>query len=43
MMVMYNGLDENPKYLPNKKLVELVERGNLGDKSGQGVYTYRDG
>ena len=21
MMVMYNGLDENPKYLPNKKLV----------------------
>ena len=20
MMVMYNGLDENPKYLPNKKL-----------------------
>ncbi len=40
MMVMYNGLDENPKYLPNKKLVELVENGNLGDKSGQGVYTY---
>ena len=43
MMVMYNGLDENPKYLPNKKLVELVEQGNLGDKSGQGVYTYGDG
>jgi 3-hydroxybutyryl-CoA dehydrogenase len=40
MMVMYNGLDENPKYLPNKKLVELVEKGYLGDKSGQGVYTY---
>ncbi len=40
MMVMYNGLDENPKYLPNKKLVELVEQGKLGDKSGQGVYTY---
>lgn len=40
MMVMYNGLDENPKYLPNKKLVELVEQGNLGDKSGRGVYTY---
>ena len=39
-MVMYNGLDENPKYLPNKKLVELVEQGKLGDKSGQGVYTY---
>ncbi len=40
MMVMYNGLDENPKYLPNKKLVELVEKGLLGDKSGQGVYDY---
>jgi 3-hydroxybutyryl-CoA dehydrogenase len=40
MMVMYNGLDENPKYLPNKKLVELVEAGHLGDKSGQGVYEY---
>ena len=40
MMVMYNGLDKNPKYLPNKKLVELVESGHLGDKSGQGVYGY---
>lgn len=40
MMVMYNGLDENPKYLPSKKLIELVEQGRLGDKSGQGVYTY---
>jgi len=43
MMVMYNGLDENPKYLPNEKLVELVEAGHLGDKSGQGVYTYEKG
>jgi 3-hydroxybutyryl-CoA dehydrogenase len=40
MMVMYNGLDENPKYLPSKKLVDLVEAGNLGDKSGHGVYKY---
>jgi|TARA_B100001964_G_C14235406_1_gene602173 3-hydroxybutyryl-CoA dehydrogenase len=40
MMVMYEGLDKNPKYLPNKKLVELVEAGCLGDKSGQGVYEY---
>ena len=40
MMVMYDGLEENPKYLPNKKLVELVEAGHLGDKSGQGVYEY---
>jgi 3-hydroxybutyryl-CoA dehydrogenase len=43
MMVMYNGLDKNPKYLPNKKLVELVEQGHLGDKSGQGVYGYNKG
>ena len=43
MMVMYNGLDENPKYLPNQKLVALVEAGHLGDKSGQGVYEYEQG
>ena len=43
MMVMYSGLDENPKYLPNNKLVELVEQGNLGDKTGQGVYNYNKG
>ncbi len=40
MMVMYNGLNENPKYLPNQKLVDLVEAGKLGDKSGSGVYDY---
>ena len=43
MMVMYNGLDENPKYLPNQKLIELVEQGYLGDKTGQGVYNYETG
>ncbi|MEE2912413.1 MAG: 3-hydroxyacyl-CoA dehydrogenase NAD-binding domain-containing protein [Planctomycetota bacterium] len=40
MMVMYRGLGEDPKYLPNKKLVALVDSGNLGDKSGSGVYKY---
>ncbi|MDP6542132.1 MAG: 3-hydroxyacyl-CoA dehydrogenase NAD-binding domain-containing protein [Phycisphaerales bacterium] len=40
MMVMYRGLDENPKYLPSTKLVELVEAGHLGDKTGKGVYNY---
>ena len=43
MMVMYHGLDENPKYLPSEKLVALVESGKLGDKSGQGVYLYSEG
>ena len=40
MMVMYRGLGEDPKYLPNEKLVNLVEQGQLGDKSGRGVYKY---
>jgi 3-hydroxybutyryl-CoA dehydrogenase len=40
MMVMYHGLGEDPKYLPNEKLVNLVEQGQLGDKSGRGVYKY---
>ena len=43
MMVMYKGLAENPKYLPSTKLVELVEQGYLGDKSGRGVYKYDKG
>ena len=43
MMVMYHGLGEDPKYLPNEKLVELVESGHLGDKSGSGVYKYHEG
>lgn len=43
MMVMYNGLDENSKYLPSSKLVELVEAGYFGDKSGRGVYKYEKG
>ena len=43
MMVMYHGLGEDPKYLPNEKLVELVDSGHLGDKSGSGVYKYDKG
>jgi len=43
MMVMYEGLDQNPKYLPSEKIVALVDAGNLGDKTGQGVYKYEKG
>ena len=39
MLVMHSGLGHD-KYLPCSKLVELVESGRLGNKSGQGVYDY---
>ncbi len=37
--VMREGFG-NDKYAPCPKLVELVEQGRLGDKSGSGVYEY---
>ena len=43
MMVMYEGLDQNPKYLPSEKIVALVDAGHLGDKTGQGVYKHEKG
>tara|TARA_B100001175_G_C19511490_1_gene644212 strand:- start:3746 stop:4630 length:885 start_codon:yes stop_codon:yes gene_type:complete len=39
--VMLDGL-KNPKYRPNKLLIELVNNGNLGIKSGEGFYDYSD-
>lgn len=40
--VMYNGF-ENDKYKPCLLLVDMVNKGNLGIKSGKGFYDYSDG
>jgi len=40
MLVMHNGLGHADKYAPCSKLVELVEAGHLGNKTGRGVYDY---
>jgi 3-hydroxybutyryl-CoA dehydrogenase len=39
MMVLYRELGD-PKYFPCPKLRQLVLAGNLGDKSGRGVFDY---
>ena len=40
MLVLHEGLGHPDKYLPCDKLVELVEAGHLGNKTGRGVYDY---
>ena len=40
--VLHNGLGHPDKYQPCEKLVELVEAGRLGNKTGWGVYDYRE-
>ena len=42
MEVLNEGFN-NPKYAPSQVLVELVNNGHLGVKSGQGFYTYEKG
>ena len=42
MRVLHDGLG-NPKYAPCPLLVNMVESGNLGVKSGNGFYTYQAG
>ena len=37
--IMQTGLN-NEKYRPNKLLIDLVDKGNLGVKSGEGFYNY---
>ena len=40
--VLYEGLG-NPKYAPCPLLVNMVEAGDLGVKSGEGFYNYKNG
>ena len=40
--VMYEGFNDK-KYLPSKLLVNMVNNGNLGVKSGEGFYDYSEG
>ena len=42
MRVLHDGLG-NPKYAPCPLLVNMVESGNLGAKTGSGFYTYTPG
>jgi 3-hydroxybutyryl-CoA dehydrogenase len=42
LKVMYNGFGE-PKYAPSPLLVNMVQAGHLGRKSGQGFYIWEAG
>ena len=40
--VMHEGF-KNPKYAPSKTLINMVNKGKLGIKSGEGFYDYSNG
>tara|TARA_B100000401_G_scaffold169538_1_gene113353 strand:+ start:1968 stop:2867 length:900 start_codon:yes stop_codon:yes gene_type:complete len=42
LKVMHNGFG-NPKYAPSPLLINMVEAGKLGVKSGEGFYNYSEG
>lgn len=43
MNILYEGFGNNPKYTPCPLLVELVKKGKLGWKSGEGFYEHKAG
>jgi len=42
MEVLHEGFN-NPKYAPSSLLTDMVNKGNLGVKSGEGFYEYEKG
>ena len=41
--VLYEGFNKNPKYTPCSLLIEMVNAGEKGFKSGSGFYSYSNG
>jgi len=37
-----HAVTDDPRDLPSRTVTELVERGDLGRKTGKGFYTYED-